>query len=251
MDAVATAARVWVSVDAATAETHARFRPARDGGDVFEQIVDNVRVLARRRDGQVTFSFLLLSRKGRAGIMSNASEIASAARLARAIGCGTFEVNVAFDRDLRIAPTHRELGKVVAEQLREAKALGGRDFKVYVNPMVEAVASHRAEEPVPTRTYPRCLAAELRALIGPRGVYLCPRHQDLAIARFGDPVTTSLLDIWGSEAHREALRRVDPRTTCDGPCMSMELNDKLVRAVALVNGGCARPPLRPDEDLFM
>jgi len=252
MDAVARAAsRVWVSVDAATKETHTKFRPARDGVGAFEKVVDNVRVLAKKREGRVTFSFLLLSRRERAAVTSNAAEIASAARLARELGCGTFEVNVAFDRNLQLSATHREVAQVVAEQLDEVRALDGRGFKVYVNPMVDDVASGRAAEPMPSRTYPRCLAAEFRALVGPRGVFLCPRHQELAAARFGDPVTTSLKDIWGNDEHREALRCVDPRTSCDGPCMSMELNEKLVRAVALVHRGCDRPPLRPDDDLFI
>jgi len=252
MDAVATAAsRVWVSVDAATAETHALFRPARNGVRMFEQIVDNLRVLSKRRDGRLTFSFLLLSRQEGGSCISNASEIVAAAKLARELGCGTFEVNIAFDRNLQVAPAHGQMAEVIAAQLREVEPLGRQGFKVYVNPMVEAVAAGRAAEPIPKRTYPRCLAAEFRALIGPRGVFLCPRHQELAAARFGDPVTTSLLEIWGSDAHLEALRRVDPRTACDGPCMSMELNEKLIVGVELVRGGCARPPLRPDDDLFI
>jgi hypothetical protein len=80
---------------------------------------------------------------------------------------------------------------------------------------------------------------------------LCPRHQGLASARFGDARTTALSTIWQSEARREALERVDPRVDCAGGCMSMELNDKLLEAIGLARRGARPAGLRPDEDIFL
>jgi MoaA/NifB/PqqE/SkfB family radical SAM enzyme len=245
--------RVWVSIDAATADTHALFRPCRGGGphQTFPHLIEGVRRLAARRHGNVTFSFLLLSRETLHGVVSNAGEMAAAARLAREIGCSTFEVNVAFDRGLRMVPSLRAVSDVVLEEVEAVRATAQRGFHVHVSPMVELVAGGKMEERWASRAYDRCLAAEVRALVGPRGVYLCPRHQDLDDARYGDPVTTPLGEIWASVGHREALRRVRPVVVCDGPCMSMDLNGKLERAVAHVRNGCPDPVLRKDDDLFL
>jgi hypothetical protein len=245
--------RVWVSIDAATADTHALFRPCRGGPphQTFAHLIESVRRLAARRHGNVTFSFLLLGRETSQGVVSNAGEMAAAARLAREIGCSTFEVNVAFDRSLRLAPSLRAVSDVVMREVGAVRATAQRGFHVHVSPMVEVVAGGKTEEGWASRAYDRCVAAEVRALVGPRGVYLCPRHQDLDEARYGDPVTKPLGEIWASAAHREALQHLSPALACDGPCMSMELNDKLERAVAHARAGCPDPVLREDDDLFL
>jgi hypothetical protein len=247
------AARIWVSVDAATPETHQRFRPSRSGRETFSQVVRNLEALAPKTRRRLTYSFLLLTRRsGSTGaVESNVGDLAAAAVLARELGCSTFEVNLAFDDRLRVDPAHASVSEELRVQLQRAAKLGGPDFRVFVGQLVTDVAEGRPPSELPSRTYDRCPGAMVRALVSPRGVFLCPRHQGLGAARFGDPASAALTTLWGSDAHRRALRLVDPRVDCDGACMSMELNEKLLAAIAHARANAGDPELTTDDDLFL
>ncbi|MBI5481529.1 MAG: radical SAM protein [Deltaproteobacteria bacterium] len=253
LDAIAEcAARVRVSVDAATSRTHGRFRPSRAGDECFPTVVANLGALARRMRGQLTFSFLVISRRdATSGVVeSNAGEIVAAARLAREAGCHAFDVNLAFDRRPWIDPAHSVVARTLADQVESLRELDGPEFRVCVGDLVEAVAAGRADPIPPAPGYARCPAAEIRAAVAPGGVFLCPRHMSLVAACYGDPVTTPLAEIWASGARGGALGAVDPRRHCAGACMSMGLNEELLRAIDEARRG-RQVALLPDTDLFM
>jgi hypothetical protein len=253
LDAVAeTAARVRVSVDAATPHTHGRFRPRRGGGESFGQVISNLGALAHVMRGQLTFSFLVISRRDATtgAVESNAGEIVEAARLARDVGCHAFDVNLAFDQRPWIDPAHLAVAGTLVAQLARLRELDRPEFRVCVGDLVAAVAAGGADPTPPTRSYARCLAAEIRAVVAPGGVFLCPRHMASPAARYGDPASTAIAEIWASSARAAARAALDARQHCAGACMSMGLNERLLAAVEEARRG-RRVELLPDTDLFL
>lgn len=100
LDVVARCA-TWtrVSVDAATADLYAAFRPSRNGRNAFSAVIQNLRLLAEVKLGVLGFSFLLMSRRDAGGtiIESNFDEVYAAAVLAQQIGCDYFELKPEYD----------------------------------------------------------------------------------------------------------------------------------------------------------
>jgi hypothetical protein len=159
-------------------------------------------------------------------------------------------VNVAFDENLQVNPLHAQIATQLSQQLDELRKLDSEGFRAFVGPLLDDVAQGNLPH-FPARNYERCRAAELRALVSPAGVFLCPRHQSVGVARYGDPTTTSLLQIWGSDAHKIALDKVNAKVHCSGACMSLELNERLNAAIAWADCHAQRPVLRDDDDLYI
>ncbi len=247
------AARIRVSVDAATAATYDRFRPQRGGGSSFQRVLRNLERIAPLAHDRLTYSFVLLTRQAGVGapVDSNAADLAEAARLAKSQGCAAYEVGIGLDARLQPAPSHALVSSLQSDELHAALQSADNDFRVLVDPMGADLAAGRGLREFPARGYARCPAAQIRALVGPRGVSLCPRHQCLPRAIYGDPCVTPLREIWGGTAFQAAIARVDPRSDCTGACMSMQLNDQLLCAVDWLRTHGAAPPLTDDHDLFM
>jgi len=244
--------RVWISVDAATARLYSLFRPSRHGAPSvpFDKMIDDIGRLASARRGNVAFSFLLLGRDTERGIVTNATELAQAARIARDLGCKTFEVNVGIGRDMLPISSLRSVSSIVSEQLASLRTLVRQDFHIHVSPWVESVARGESLELLGKRRGERCRAAEVRALVSPRGVYLCAQQLDEEFARYGDPTQNTLREIWQSPVRQDAMDRTMQHSACDS-CLSMGLQERLSQGISYVREGAMKPIIHPDEDWFL
>jgi hypothetical protein len=244
---------VRVSLDAACPATHERLRPrAAAAGGSFGEILRNVESLTRRGGCCVEIAFVVFADApagGSAG-WSNVGEIAAAARLARALGCSGFEVQLALDQDFGLVGVAPEVRAVLAAELEAARALADERFLIHEGPLVSWVLGAAAPVVDFTKPYVRCPVARLRSLVTPRGAFLCPYHSDPR-ARYGDPNEESFAALWGSAAFRRAWRSVDPSRHCNFACMSDPVNRMLADAIARFRRTGERPPIGPDRNLFV
>ncbi|MFI5845186.1 radical SAM protein [Catenuloplanes sp. NPDC051500] len=239
LDALAAyASWVRVSVDAATPETFRSVRPDRKGGSAFDRVIANMRGLARVKTGALGYSFLVVARRAADGtIEGNHREVFEAARLARDIGCDYFEVKALFDEGHHIVGLGDEVLGSVSEQIEKARAV----IDVVNSSTMDSVRRH--DGPVQPKSYHRCGITELRTLVTPSGVYVCPYHRGNPAARLGDAVTEPLPEIW----RRSDRGIVDPSRDCAFHCARHGSNLELGEIAA----GRGRAVLPEDHDLFL
>lgn len=231
-----------VSVDAATAITYGIFRPHRSGQNKFASVIAGMRALALRKAGALGYSFLLMSRDDSE---SNIGEVAAAARLAKEIGCDYFEIKPMFTSDHFIAAQSESVRKSIEIQLIEARNLECSSFSVVSPPSLEVLLTGKPlEEPKP---YDRCLISELRTVVTPDGVFVCPYHRGDGAKSYGNVTDATLEEIWNSSQRREVLKKVRPSHDCRFHCIRHDCNTELLRIAA---GGDAGPPVA-DYDLFI
>ncbi|WP_033340526.1 radical SAM protein [Catenuloplanes japonicus] len=229
---------VRVSVDAATSETYRSVRPDRKGGSAFDRVIANMRAFARVRTGALGYSFLVVARRAADGtVESNHHEVFEAARLARDIGCDYFEVKALFDEGHHIIGLGDEMRDSVARQIEKAQSL----IEVVNSSTMDSV--QRDDGPVQPKAYHRCGVTELRTLVTPSGVYVCPYHRGNPAARLGDAVTETLPEIW----RRSDRGIVDPSRDCTFHCARHGSNLELHEIAA----GRGRPVHDDDQDLFL
>lgn len=218
-----------VSVDAGTAECFERFRPHRTGGNVFDRVIDNMRRLAVAKTGNLGYSFLLIARTGPDGevVESNFHEVAVAAALARDIGCDYFEIKPTYDLGHFLVAQPTALGELLADQVRQAQAMGTETFEVLTNGTLATVMDDR--QFVEPKDYHHCPVAELRTLVTATGAYVCPYHRGNSEARYGDPLTESFSEMWSGRRRQQVKTGIDPATHCRFHCIRHQSNLLLLR----------------------
>ncbi len=239
-----------ISMDASTAETFDKLRPAKDGKSKFDKIVNNMRELAKVKKGNLGFSFLIRTEADGFGIESNVHEIYDAAKLARDIGCDYFEVKPSYsytggqDHALvkhspeRMAEARIQvdrLSELTTDKFRIIKAINLEDSLNCVN--------HKQE-----KSYHRCVVSDLRTLICPSGVYICPYWRGKDRFRIGNAHTTSIHDIWNSEQRRKIMEYADPSKVCGFHCLRDESNTEVMR---MLEEGCAGINILKEYDRFI
>ncbi len=243
---------VRLSIDAATAATHRRVRPAAGAGErVFDDLLGNIERLTARGGCECEFSFVVYHSPARAGraAWSNVGELAAAAKLARELGCDSFEVQLAFDARLQLAATTPALRRQLAAQLDEARALAREGFRVTEGAFVSALLEGGGR-PSHHKPYARCPAVRLSTLVTPYGAFLCPYHSAHAVS-YGDPHTSALKDLWRSAELGRVRDKIRPVDDCNFHCMYDPLNRAVLAALQDLRATGARPKLRPDMDLFI
>jgi MoaA/NifB/PqqE/SkfB family radical SAM enzyme len=209
-----------VSVDAATEHTFGLVRPDRQGGSQFNRVISNMRMIAERKRGALGYSFLLITRFDGENrlVASNHGEILAAARLAKDIGCDYFELKTMFDDEHFIVPLPDEVLTSVRGQVAQAQKLREESFALEYSSTFQSLMEGRPAQQ--DKTYHTCLVAELRTLITPTGVYICPYFRGRDRARLGDAVDQNFADLW-----RQADRTViDPSRDCKFHCARHETN---------------------------
>lgn len=209
-----------VSMDAATPETHAIFRPSGRATSVFPTIIANMRELAKRKKGKLGYSFLLMYRQHADGSVSvsNFDELLAAGRLAKDIGCDYFEVKAAFDEGHFILYTPEYLLRTAKEQYAELQELEDEHFRVLHSSTFTSLIERRNR--VQTKSYHHCATAELRTTVTPTGVYVCPYHRGSPFAKIGDINEMSFETMWKSADEK----KVDPQKSCNFHCARHETN---------------------------
>lgn len=220
-----------VSMDAATAGTFDALRPAKDGRSKFNEIIDGMRTLAKIKKGTLGYSYLIRTEADGFGIKSNINEIYDAALLARDIGCDYFEVKPSYayaggQPHALVVHTRERM----EEAKREVAKLEGLDTEhFHVITAINLNDSLNCVQSMQEKDYHVCPSAELRTLICPSGVYVCPYWRGKEDFCIGDAKEQSLEEIWHSERRKEIMGRLDPVTVCPFHCLRNETNKEVIR----------------------
>jgi len=234
-----------VSVDAGSPEVFAEFRPHRSGRSQFDLVIRNMEEFAKVKTGLLGYSFLILSKFASSGelVSTNASDIHKAAQLAKDIGCDYFEVKPAFDLMHYLQRQEQKVSDLTSSGLQSARSLADHNFKVIApNTLDEAL---RGTEGQP-KNYKSCPTTELRTVVTPSGVYVCPYHRGNLQMKVGDAVTTSFVEIWSSSRRQEVMKNLNPSKHCGFHCIRNESNLQLFE---LADG--VETPTVADYDRFI
>lgn len=233
---------IRVSMDAATTETYRLFRPNRKGESVFDRVIANMRLFAGAKTGALGYSFLVMSREEADGtVLSNHHEVLQGAELAKDIGCDYFEVKAMFDEQHHIVGISEQMRESIDTQIEKARYLESADFQIINSSTLTSLQER--EGPIQEKEYRTCRVTELRTLVTPSGVYVCPYHRGNPAARLGDAVTESLVDIW----QKSDRSIVDPSRDCRFHCARHRSNLEMDEIAA----GRGRAVLDNDTDLFI
>jgi sulfatase maturation enzyme AslB (radical SAM superfamily) len=209
-----------------------------------------MRQLAKKKKGDLGFSFLVRTEADGFGIESNIHEIYPAALLAKEIGCDYFEVKPSYSY---VGGQAHALVVHSAERMEEAKkeiarldALSDDNFRIIKAINMEdslARVEHRQQ-----KTYETCPVAELRTLVCPSGVFVCPYWRGKEKFRIGDAHTMSFSEIWNGERRREVRKYVNPCTVCSFHCLRHESN---VEVLNIIEQGRDEIEMRDEYDRFI
>jgi MoaA/NifB/PqqE/SkfB family radical SAM enzyme len=250
---------VRVSMDAGTNDTFNRIRPSKVGKSLFSTAIKNMEAFARVKHGKLGFSFMIFNEgdfgfKGipiKGGsidhlkhIRTNVHEIYIAAKLARDIGCDYFEVKPMYDVNHYAIIQPTELTRIVDEQVAMAKELETDTFKV-----LEATklwAALHGESNLEPKEYKRCAVTQVRTLITPSGVYVCPYFRGSEHKKIGNILHQSFDQMWHGPQRAQVIGHLDPSRDCAMHCIRHESNQTIER---WLKGGFPLPC--DDFDLFV
>lgn len=228
-----------ISMDAATEETFNRLRPARDGGSRFHHVIDNMRKLAKVKKGKMGFSFLIRTEADGFGIRSNIHEIFDAAVLARDVGCDYFEVKPSYSYaggiDHALVVHSAERMREARKEINRLNELVSDSFKIMkaIN-LEESLNGVKNEQ---SKNYHRCSVSELRTLICPSGVFICPYWRGKENFRIGDVHHMSFSDMWNGKRRKDFMAFADPSAKCTFHCLRHESNVEILKIIKDLKDG--------------
>ncbi len=215
-----------ISMDAGTAATFDKLRPGKDGKSKFDHVVDNMRKLAKIKTGTLGFSYLIRTEADGFGITSNVDEIYDACKLARDIGCDYFEVKPSYSysggQDHALVKHSKDQMDKAREQVARLNELETDTFRVIK--AINLEDSFNCVETKQDKDYHRCVVSDLRTLIAPSGVYVCPYWRGKDKFRIGNAHNQSLSEIWQSDRRKEVMEFADPTVVCGFHCLRDQSN---------------------------
>lgn len=228
-----------ISMDAATTEMFSKLRPTKGGGSKFDLIVNNMKKLAKVKKGKLGFSFLIRTEIEGINIPSNINEIYDAALLAKDIGCDYFEVKPSYQYRNNAVHSLVKHDKSKMDQARKEierlEELVTDKFSIIKAITLDA-SLDGADYDQP-KNYKMCPATELRTLITPSGVYVCPYWRGKEQYNVGSAITTSIKDIWASEKRKNIKNFLDASKHCPFHCLRHESNLEVYKLIEQVKNG--------------
>ena len=220
-----------VSVDAGSPEVFNQFRPHASGRSQFDLVINNMKELGQRKKGIMGYSFLLLSKFDKSGKLenTNAVDIEKAGNIAKDIGCDYFEVKPAFDLMHYLQSQDTKVTDIANKQLAAIKKLNSGTFQVIAPYTLDEALKGVAVQP---KEYERCLVQDLRTVVSPSGVYVCPYHRGNLNMRIGDITKQSFKEIWHSQKRKEVRDRVNPKNHCGFHCIRDGSNKFLEKIIS-------------------
>jgi MoaA/NifB/PqqE/SkfB family radical SAM enzyme len=223
---------VWtrVSMDAATDKLFSKLRPSKKGKSKFEEIIRNMRELAKSKKGKLGFSFLVQTEADGPGLVSNVHEIYDAAVLAKDIGCDYFEVKPTyqFREDvphslMKHAKSEMDAAK---KELERVDGLNDENFQIFqaIN-LKYSLAGIDTDQP---KNYKACPSTHLRTTVTPSGVYVCPYWRGKSNMKIGDVNNMSFVDMWNGFKRSEVMHRLDASRDCNFHCLRHETNNQCI-----------------------
>lgn len=239
-----------ISLDAATAETFEKLRPAKNGKSEFDGIIEGMRTLAKIKKGTLGFSYLIRTEADGFGIESNIHEIYDAAVLAKEIGCDYFEVKPSYSytggQDHALTKHSKERMEEARREVERLKDLDTDTFRIIT--AINLEDSLNCVDTEQYKGYHFCPAAHLRTLICPSGVYVCPYWRGKAPYRVGNAVTDSVETIWNSGRRREVMEFLDPSVKCNFHCLRNQTNQEVIN---MMNTNREDITIVPEYDRFI
>ncbi len=219
-----------VSVDAGSENVFQEFRPHASGKSQFNLVIDNMREFAKKKKGILGFSFLLLSKFKKDGSFesTNAVDIEKAGVLAKEIGCDYFEVKPAFDIMHYLQNQDSRVTDITNKQLENVNKLNSDTFQVIAPyTLGEALRGDNIQP----KNYDKCLVADMRTVVSPSGVYVCPYHRGNLNMRIGDIGKESFKEMWFGQKRNEVMKKLDPRKHCGFHCIRDNSNKHLQKII--------------------
>jgi MoaA/NifB/PqqE/SkfB family radical SAM enzyme len=218
-----------VSMDAATDEMFQKLRPTKGGGSKFNQIIDSMTKLAKIKKGKLGFSFLI--RTEIEGVSCNIHEIYDAAVLAKKIGCDYFEIKPSYSYKNNAV---HSLVKHDKSKMQEAKKQIERleDLVTDEFSIIKAItldASLEGADFDQPKKYKKCPSTELRTLVTPSGVYVCPYWRGKDQYNVGNAITTSMKELWDGETRAKVQNWLDPSIHCTFHCLRHDSNLEVLK----------------------
>ncbi|MDT8993017.1 radical SAM protein [Curvibacter sp. APW13] len=235
---------IRVSMDAGTAETFQKIRPSASGKSLFDDVVDNMRALAKVKTGKLGYSFMLYaeghfdrqSTQGRVVIplqpafngrapaqpYNNIDEIYQAAELAKEIGCDYFEIKPMYDEHHFLVLMNPSLSSRAQALSLQAKSLESDQFKVLMATKMKDYFAGVSD--IEKKSYSRCAVAQLRTLVTPSGVYVCPYFRGRDDKRIGDVTETDFQSIWNGQQRKDVMNQLNPSHDCKMHCIRHDSN---------------------------
>jgi len=212
---------VRISVDAGSDAVFKEFRPAPNGRSLWSTVIAGMKELGKIKTGKLGYSFLVLSKETDEGVRSNVHDIVNAAHVAKEIGCDYFEVKPSFDM-LHFLQNHsQEVHEVVRDQLRQVAHLADERFRIIspytLSDALDGTATQKKE-------YTRCLVSEMRTVVTPSGVYVCPYHRGNLNMRIGDVNKNTMQIVWHGQKRAATMKRVNPSIHCTFHCIRHSSN---------------------------
>jgi sulfatase maturation enzyme AslB (radical SAM superfamily) len=250
---------VRVSMDSATSETYNHYRPSPSGRSMFDRAIDNMERLAKIKQGNLGYSFLILTdgtfdpenseakQQSPQSNFSNVPEIYKGAVLAKTIGCDYYEIKPSYDIHHFSIEHRKELMSTARTLIDQSKSLEDSTFKVLEATKLRHVLN--GEPNIEPKNYNRCAVSQLRTLVTPSGVYVCPYFRGNNDKKIGDLQKVSFKTMWHSEMRNKVMRDLDPSTDCKFHCIRHDSNIHLENAIAQ-NSDSDIEPIN-DFDLFI
>ncbi len=228
-----------ISMDAATQQTFDRLRPSRNGDSKFHHVVNNMRKLARVKNGKMGFSFLIRTEADGFGIKPNINEIYAAALMARDIGCNYFEVKPSYAYaggiDHALVVHSEERMRDARKEVDRLNALDTDSFKIMK--AINLEESLTGVKNAQNKNYHRCPVSELRTLICPSGVFICPYWRGKENFRIGDAQKMSFAELWNGKRRKEVMAFANPSQKCMFHCLRHESNIEILRIIKDLKDG--------------
>jgi len=228
-----------VSMDAGTQKMFDLLRPTKKGVSAFTQVVSNMESLARIKHGLLGYSFLLQSPADGQHVSSNLDDLYNAAKLAREIGCDYFEVKPSYAWRGNIPHAlmihSSEYLSRAKEMVEKLNTLETGDFKI-IHAINLKYALNRVQLEQP-KNYNDCPSAQLRTLVTPKGVYVCPYWRGKDQFKLGDLNLMSLKELWSSNRKFQVMEKLNPMTNCRFHCLRHETNAEAIRIKHDLNSG--------------
>lgn len=218
-----------VSMDAGTTEVYGRIRPNHAGKSEFDRAVKNMKALAKVKKGKLGYSFMMFS-EGKfdpenptpdSGF-SNIPDVVTAAKLAKEIGCDYFEIKPMYNIHHYAITQKQELMDYAKQQVAEASKLEDEKFRVLKATKLNAVLN--GEPNIEPKDYHRCAVSQLRTLVTPSGVYVCPYFRGRPDKKIGDVNDTSFKEMWSGQERAKVMEKLDPSVDCRMHCIRHDSN---------------------------
>ncbi len=86
------------------------------------------------------------------------------------------------------------------------------------------------------KAYTRCPISELRTLVSPSGVYICPYWRGKEAYKIGNVHEMSFQEMWESQRRKDVMAYTDPHLKCKFHCLRHDSNIELLRMVQAMEG---------------